>query len=181
MKQDYITKVEFNKKLNSISTSNDNITKRLDDTIRSLRKDISTMISSFEVFVQQTNDTLASIETDVNRIKEKLWSNYFYLEAINNATITVNGLGTGELKYTKTPDDENSWTTETISNGSTFNITLDAGEKCYFVGDITTTLSYGSVTFVTTDPIKCGGNVYYVADKNGQLSQNYQCYRLFNE
>ena len=150
--------VEMNKMMNKMFTKMNNL-----------------FNDQFNVIVNQ----ISTIETQIDRINEKLWPNYFYLEAINNATITVNGLGTGELKYTKTPDDESSWTTETISSGSTFNITLDAGEKCYFFGDITTS-GYGSVTFVTTDPITCGGNVYYVADKNGILSKNDQCHSMFN-
>ena len=128
-------------------------------------------------------DQISGIETEINKIEEKLWPDYFYIEAVNDNTIVRPEIeGTGYLKYTKTPDDDSSWT----NIGSLEDINLNAAEKVYFHGDLTPAQESGggrtyAVIFHATNNIRCGGNVYYVADNDGKLTKSYQCAHMFED
>ena len=162
------------------------ITKKTNKDLKNIEIKMNKMLNKmnnlFNKQFKAMEDQILEIEDKIDEIEQKLWPDYFYIEAVNDNTIVRPEIeGTGYLKYTKTPDNDSSWT----DIGSLEDINLNADEKVYFHGNLTPAQESGggdtyAVKFHATDYIRCGGNVYYIADEDGKLTKSYQCAHLFD-
>ena len=155
--------------------------RRFESELIKMNKAINDKMQLMNSILEKIGTQIETIDSQIGYIERQITPD-FYIEANNdNTTITITGLGTGVLSYSKSPSDTSSWVELTISHGSSDYIIINSGERLYLKGNIVTDNigEEGSITIGSNGLINVGGNVYSIADPNGELSKDYQCYQLF--
>lgn len=157
--------------------------RKFESELIKMNKALNDKMQLINSILEKVGTQIETIDSQVEYIERQITSD-FYIESINdNTTITITGLGTGVLSYSKSPSDASSWIELVISHGSSDDIIINSGERLYLKGNIDTDNrgEEGSITIGSDGPITVGGNVYSIADPNGELSKDYQCCRLFKQ
>ena len=136
------------------------INKKTDEytaVISSLQQDIDDISSAFDVYVQQTNDTIASLETEVEELKKNEYSKeYLTFEALEQTDITLsyNSVTNKSIEYSF---DKSTWTTFTPAFGAETITSLNEGDKMYVRATWTDNIEEQS--FGSTGRYKVSGNI----------------------
>lgn len=161
------------------------INKKTDEyntVISSLQQDIYDISSAFEVYVQQTNDTIASLETKIEELNKNEYSKeYLTFEALEHTDITLShsNIPNKSIEYSF---DKSTWTAFTPASGAETIASLNDGDKMYVRATWTDNIELQS--FGSTGRYMVSGNIMslFYGDsfigKNTFVSDN-NCRQLF--
>ena len=145
-KQREKTRVAINKKTDEYNA-----------VISSLQQNIDDISSAFDVYVQQTNDTIASLETKIEELNKNEYSKeYLTFEALEQTDITLsyNSVTNKSIEYSF---DKSTWTTFAPAFGAETITSLNEGDKMYVRSTWTDNIEEQS--FGSTGRYKVSGNI----------------------